>query len=285
VLTSARPVGRGDAYVAFNYADANRGTDGWRPEFDFTAGVATAGFDVRVSDGFVLGGAIDSGRLNAKVRDARGSFRAENTTGRIYGLWKGGPVSLAIDADYGVVRVKGIHRTTSFAGFQTDGSTSGDTWGAGMQFTWEAEAGPWTLRPWAALRTERLKLDGYRERGVASLNFAYDGQTAKSSSGAVGFDTGTELHVAGHPARLDFRAAWHGELGSHSRTVSGKLADNVTQTTRIDVDDGDGSGLALGAAATMFFTKNWSATLGYEADVRSGDQLSNRGTISLQTGY
>jgi outer membrane lipase/esterase len=285
VLTSARPVGRGDAYVSFNYADANRAADGWRPEFDFTAGVATAGFDVRVSDGFVLGGAIDTGRLNAKVRNAGGNFRAENTTGRLYGMWKGGPVSLAIDADYGVVRVKGIRRTTAFAGFQTAGSTSGDTWGAGMLFAWQAETGPWTLRPWAALRTERLTLDGYREGGVASLNMAFDGQNAKSSSGAVGIDAGTEMHLAGHLARIDFRGAWHGELGSHARTVSGKLADNVTPTTRIEVDDGDGSGLALGAAATMFFTKNWSATVGYEADVRVDDKVASRATISLQTGY
>jgi hypothetical protein len=85
--------------------------------------------------------------------------------------------------------------------------------------------------------------------------------------------------------RFDFRAAWHGEMGSKTRNVSGKLANNFTRTTTIGVKDGDGSGVELGGAASCYFAKNWSASLGYAGDIRSGEQLASRVSLSLQTGF
>ena len=70
-----------------------------------------------------------------------------------------------------------------------------------------------------------------------------------------------------------------------NRSVSGKLTNNFTRTTTISVVDGDGSGWELGGAATLFFAKNWSASLGYAGDIRSGEKLASRVALSLQTGF
>jgi uncharacterized protein YhjY with autotransporter beta-barrel domain len=194
-------------------------------------------------------------------------------------------VSLAIDGDFGNIDTKGIHRTTALGGFQTNGKAGGDHWGAGFRAAWALDTAGLSLRPWVGLRTERVKLGAYSEKDVPMLTMDFDGQEAKSTAGTIGVDFGTETKVAARTLRFDFRAAWHGELTTKTREVSGKLANNFTRTTTIGVEDGDGSGLELGGAATLFFAKNWSASVGYAGDIRSGDKLASRVSLSLQTGF
>lgn len=280
-----RTVGRADVFATFNYLDGDRASDGWQPKLGYTGQILMTGVDLRLSDGFVAGGAVNAGRLDATVRGGRGNFEVEDTTGRLYGVWSASPISLAIEGDYGVVSVKDIRRATAFGGLQTNAKTSGTHWGVGLKALWSVDVGTFGVRPWLGLRTERVKLDAYTERDVPSLMMAVDGQTVKSSSAAVGVDLGTNWKLGTRAARFDFRAAWRGEIGDQARTVSGKLANNFTRSTAISLDDGDGSGVELGGAATLFFAQKWSATLGYAGEIRSGEKLASRVTLSLQTGF
>lgn len=280
---SNRAEGRIDAYATFNYANGVRGREGWRPRLEYDAHVVTAGIDSRVGEGTFVGIAANGGRLKAK--SSAGEFDVENGAGRVYGVWRGGPVSLLLDADYGTLRVKDIRRVTAFGGFATEGKTSGTHWGAGIKALWNVDVGAASVRPWAALRTERVTLDGYTEQGVPSLAMEFAEQEAESSSGAVGFDVAIMSGLGPRAARIDLRVAWHGELGSQTRDVAGRLAGNFTRPTAIAVEDGDGDGVEVGAAATIFFSKNWGATVGYAADVRSGERLAHRATVAVQTGF
>lgn len=285
IAGSNRATGRADAYASFNYGDGNRSADGWRRKFSYAAQVVSAGADLRVSDGFLAGATINTGRLTARLSSSGGNYRMEDLSGRAYGVWSGGPVAFAFDASYGSLTVAGIHRTTGFAGFQTNGKTSGDHWGAGMKALWKLDVAGLNLRPWAGLRTERVKLRGYSEKDVPVVGMDFEGQQARSSAGSIGVDWGADTKVAARAVRFDLRAAWHGELTNKQREVAGKLTDNVTRLTTINTEDGDGRGFELGGAATLFFAKNWSASLGYTGDIRSGDKLASRGSFSLQTGF
>ena len=285
LASSTRATGRADAYASFNYGDGNRAADGWRKKFSYTAQVVTAGADMKVSDGFLAGAALNRGRLNAALSAAGGNYSMEDLTGRAYGVWRGGPVTFVFDAAYGTLDFKGIHRTSGFAGFQTSGKTSGSHWGAGMKAMWSLENPGFQIRPWAGLRTERVKVAGYTEKDVPVVALDFAGQEARSSAGSVGVDLGTDTKLAAHALHFDFRAAWHGEMTNKNRSVSGKLANNFTRPTTISVEDGDGRGFELGGAATLFFAKNWSASLGYAGDIRSGDKLASRVSFSLQTGF
>ncbi len=280
---SNRAVRRGDVYVTFNYADGVRGQEGRRERMAYDGFVTTAGIDWRVTEGMFAGIAAQGGRLSATAR--RGSFEVSDGGGRVYGVWRGGPVSLLLDGGYGVLRLNDIRRSTAFGGLATNGKTSGTHWGAGVKAQWGAELGAASVRPWFGLRTERVTLDGYRERDVAALAMDYSEQEARSSSGAVGVDMSLMSRLSAATARLDFRAAWHGELGSGTRNVAGRLAGNFTRPTTLAVEDGDGDGFELGGAATLFFAKNWGASVGYTADIRSSERVAHKGTISLQTGF
>jgi outer membrane lipase/esterase len=280
---STRQTGRLDAYASFNYGDGVRGLEGWRPRFEYDAHVFTAGVDCRVSEGTFVGVAVGAGGLKAKSPAAE--FDLEDGSGRAYAVWRGGPVSLQVDAGYGLLRVQDIRRATAFGGFATRGKTSGTHWGAGIKALWNAELGAASVRPWAGLRTERVRLDAYQETDVAALAMAVGEQEAESSSGAVGVDLSLLSQLGPRAARLDLRLAWHGELGSQDRDVSGRLANNFTRPTTISLEDGDGDGVEIGGAATLFFSKNWGASVGYTADIRSSERVAHRAMLSLQTGF
>jgi outer membrane lipase/esterase len=280
-----RPVGRADVYGTVLYGDGVRAADGWQPKFGYDARAFVTGIDWRATEDFVFGAALDSGRLDGNVRGGRGDFRVENLSGRVYGIWRGGPVALTIDADYGSLRVKDVRRTTAFGGLGAAGKTSGDHWGVGLKAGWSIDGGGFVARPWFGLRTERVELDGFAERDIPTLAMGYEAQEAKSNSGAVGVDLGTRWKLAGRNLRLDFRAAWHGEIGNKTRTVGGRLVDNFTRPTTITVEDGDGDGIELGGAVTLQFARNWSTSLGYAGDIRSGERLANRVSLSVQTGF
>ena len=78
---------------------------------------------------------------------------------------------------------------------------------------------------------------------------------------------------------------WRDEVGSDLRGVSGRLIDNFTRTTTVLLEDGNGGGLELGGSLSVGLGKNWSAAVGYAADVRQNDKLANRFTFSVQTGF
>ena len=286
VATTDRAKGRTDLYAAFNYGDGDRAADGWRRKFSYTAQVVTAGGDVRLGENFVAGAALNSGKLEAEVGGNGGKFEVGDLTGRAYGIWRGGPVSLLVDVAYGALDLKGINRTTGFAGYRTAGKTAGEHRSAGVKAIWSLDpmAGL-SIRPWLGLRMERVKLEGYTEKDVPVVTMDFAAQEAKSSAGSVGADFSKDTKIAECAVRFDFRAAWHGEMGNEDRTVTGRLSGNVTRPTSIRVEDGDGSGFELGGAATIAVIKNWSASLGYAGDIRSGDKLASRFSLSLQTGF
>lgn len=285
LAASNRAVGRGDAYATFNYGDGRRARAGARPEFDYTAQVVTAGFDVRATDGVLIGGALNAGRMNVEAKGGQGDYSIEDASGRLYAVWRSGPVSLLVDGAYGALTLKGIHRATAFGGFRTNAKSGGDHWGVGFKAAWAAEVGIASVRPWFGLRTERVTIDAYTEKDVPALAMAFEEQEAESTSGSVGVDVAINTKLGSRSARIDLRGAWHGEIGSRTRNVAGRLADNFTRPTSIAVRDGDGHGVELGGAFTVFFAKNWSTSLGYTADIRSGGKIASRATLSLQTGF
>ena len=281
---SNRAAGRGEAYAIFNYGDGIRAADGDRPRFGYEAQVLTAGADWRRGDAW-FGGAVNLGRLDASVRGNRGDFEIEDAGGRLYGVWRGGPMALTLEGSYGVLRVNDIRRTTAFGGFRTNGKTSGTHWGFGGKASWLIEGFGLGLQPWIGLRTDRVELDPFTERDVPALSMAFEQQEARSTAGSIGLDFGAMRKLAARDLRLDFRLAWHDEIGDKTRGVAGRLADNFTRPTTIAVEDGDGSGVELGVAGTLFCTQKCSVSLGYTADIRSSEKVASRVMLSVQTGF
>jgi len=91
--------------------------------------------------------------------------------------------------------------------------------------------------------------------------------------------------IDGRNVRLDLRGVWRDEMGSENRAISGRLADNFTRRSSVLMLDGDGGGLEMGGSLGVGLGKNWSASVGYAADIRQDDKNANRFTFAVQTGF
>lgn len=282
---SGRARGRAEGFAGYDYLDGGRGAAGAAPVFAFTGGVATAGADLRAGDSLLLGGAVQTGKLSVDAAGGRGSFAVVDSGARVFAVWTGGPVSLALDAGYGVLGVRDLARATAFGGLSARGRTGGERHGAGLKAMGSFAHGGVSLRPWLALRTERIRLDGFTERDLPALAMHYETQRAATSAGTLGLEAAMPQPLGVRRLRLDLRGAWHGELGRRTRTVAGKLADNFTLRSGLALEDGDGDGAELGAALAFAFTPSCEAALGYAADLRSGDRTGHRTTFAIQTGF
>jgi outer membrane lipase/esterase len=285
IATSPRAKGRIDAYASVNYANGDRAQLGRRPKFNYDAQVVSAGLDGRANGSLALGGAVNVGRLSANVTNDGGQFAVENAVARVYAVWAAGAFTFQADGEYGSVDISGIRRTTAFGGFATNGKTSGLQSGGGFKAGWTFPTGSGSVRPWVGLNFRQVELDAYTEKDVPALAMAFDAQTAKSTSGAVGVDASYAWKFDGRAVRLDLRGVWRDEMSGNTRAVSGRLADNFTRTSVLQMVDGDGGGLELGGSLGVGLGKNWSAAIGYAADVRQDDKLANRFTFSVQTGF
>ncbi|MEN9634086.1 MAG: hypothetical protein RL077_2490 [Verrucomicrobiota bacterium] len=285
ILSALRPKDRADVYTRFNYGNGDRAVQGRRPQLDYTAQIVTAGVDHRLGESLFLGGAFNAGRLNAQIASNSGDYTFEDTAGQLYAIWHGGPVALQLDLDYGLLSAKSIHRATAFGGFATTGKTTGNHSGLGFKTSWTLRSGARSFSPWIGVRAQHVDLDGYKEKDVPGLAMNFEDQKAASTTGAIGLDAAFNGKFAEHEMRLDLRGAWRGELRSSTRSVSGRLADNFTRTTTVQLEDGDGSGLELGGALSFAVSKRLTASLAYTAEVRPNDKLANRFTVSLQSGF
>jgi outer membrane lipase/esterase len=277
--------GRGEAYVKFTYGEGDRVAAGLRPGFAYDARGMVAGAEVAAGAGLVVGAAFDASRLNAKVRGDAGSLAVDDNSGRVYAAWRSGRAALVVDGAYGVLGFRDILRSTALGGLQARAKTSGTHWGAGIKAQWNHDIGGLSARPWLGWRTERVKVAAFGETDMPGLAMDFDAQQARSGAGAAGIDLANRFKVVARDARLDFRVAWHGELGNGTRTVSGKLVNNFTRRTSVAVEDGDGQGVEVGGALTIAVARNWSASAGYAGDLRSGDKVASRFSLSLQTGF
>ena len=79
IATSSRAQGRIDAYANVNYANGDRAQLGRRPKFNYDAQVVSAGIDGRAQGGLSLGGALNVGRLSARVPKDRKSTRLNSS--------------------------------------------------------------------------------------------------------------------------------------------------------------------------------------------------------------
>jgi uncharacterized protein YhjY with autotransporter beta-barrel domain len=271
--------------VKFTYGEGDRVAAGLRPGFAYDARGMMAGAEVAAGAGPVVGASFDASRLNAKVKGDAGAFGADDNSGRVYAAWRRGRAAVVLDGVYGVLGFRDIRRSTALGGLQARAKTSGTHWGAGIKAQWNHEVGGFAARPWLGWRTERVKVAAFGETDMPALAMDFEAQQARSGAGSAGVDLSNRFKVAARAARFDFRLAWHGELGNGNRTVAGKLANNYTRRTAVAVEDGDGQGVEAGGALTIAVARNWSAAAGYAADLRSGDKVASRVSLTLQTGF
>jgi outer membrane lipase/esterase len=272
-------------FVSYSYKDGSRDFTGYQNEFSYTGSVVAAGFDLNVGREFIVGLAVTKESLEAKLKPAAGSFKLEGQTLSAYAQWKSGALFADASAGFGSHDVRSIARTTAFGGFQTSGKTDGERWTGQVRVGYDLATDTFHFTPFAGLRYTKADIGAYTETGVSGLNFVFDEQTAKQVDGLVGATADWQIRGGNLPLALGGFVMFQKDLADDVREFSGRLADTLTPTSRIAVQDGLEESIKFGVRLGGAFSKRWGWSAGYMAEIRDDGDTASQYSLSLHTGF
>ncbi len=285
--TTRAAVGRhtADGWITYGYKTGAYGRDSYRNDFDFSGSVIAAGFDLNLTKELLVGVAVSAENMKNDLKAGAGSAQMRGQLLAVYGQWKGSKFFVDATAAFGSQDFKDIKRTTALGGFQTSGEADGDRIAGSVRVGADFSSGAVHFTPFAGLRYAEAKLDGYTEKDVASLNFVFENQEAKSLEGLIGATADYAIDNHTLPLVLSASVVYQKEIADDRRVVTGRLAETIASRSAIDVADGLGETVKIGLRASGLVTKSWGWSIGYLADFRKDGNTANQYSVSLHTGF
>ena len=276
-----------DGFVSYTYQDGGRHFNSYQPGYDAKARAFTAGFDCEINPKLTVGLAFSAETVNAKVKTnyGLGSFKISGESGTGYAQWKSGATFFEATASYGGQNVRDISRPTSLATFRTSGKASGNRYGASIRVGHDFSSSALHVTPFVGVRYMRGSLGSYTESGVTGLNFSYGDQDVQGLAGQVGATADYVFHAGDLPLVFGLTGVYSGDLHNARRTLSGRLADNLSGWTGVQVDDGNGDSFKVGFHVTGSAGKRWSWTAGLGTEMRSDGKDAIQYSAAIHTGF
>jgi outer membrane lipase/esterase len=274
-----------DGWVSYGFKDGSRDWAGYQGEFDYTARVFAAGFDMKISESLLAGVAVTADSIESKLKAGAGSSKLEGQLVHAYAQWRTGRFFVEGAGSYGTHDVRSISRATMLGGLATAGETEGDRWGASLKLGADFGFEGLHVTPFVGLRYAKATLDGYAETGVNGLNFSYDRQNVKSVDGLIGAAADWHLKAGEMPLVVSLSATFQTDLAGDTRDVTGRLANTLAATNRIAVTDGLEDSLKLGVRVNGAFSKRWGWSAGYMAEIRDDGDTASQYSFSIHTGF
>ncbi len=273
-----------DGFVSYTYKDGGYDLNSYQPRFDFKASVLTAGFDYQFQPDLVVGFAFSQETLRSKLSGA-GSSKMQGQTGTVYAHWEKDAFFAEATATYGMQDFSDITRLTSLGALPTTARTTGNRYGGSLKIGHEFAGSSLHFTPFIGVRALHGSLDAYSETGVTGLNFAFGSQHVRSLDFQAGATADFDLRTGDTPITLGLSGVYSADLSNGDRTLSGRLADNLSQMTSVQVADGNGSNFKAGAHLVIGLGKRWSWTLSAGTETRNDGKNAVQYGGSIQTGF
>ena len=237
--------------------------------FDFHTAGFTVGGDYRVTDQFIVGGAVGYLSAGSDVDSGTGSTSAQGVSVSAFGTYYFGK-AFYVDgiATYGwnwydTERHSGPGATGSTAHGSPDGTQFALSLNAGTDFAF----GALTAGPYARLDYARVDIDSFRERGDPSFAMQVRHQDAESLTTALGVQASYAISTSWAVLLPMVRGEWQHEFENGTRTVSGILLSDPGTTFSLTTRDPDRDYFRLGAGVSATFRRGAAAFLFYDAVV------------------
>ncbi len=223
--------------------------------FDFDTRGLTLGVDYRYTKQTVVGGALGYSSTGSDFAAGRGDMDTRGFTASLYGSYYT-PSSYFLDwiVNYGGNSYD-TRRTIVYSGVNT--SASGDTdssqWGATVNTGADFSRGNLLLSPYLRLEYIDTRVDGYTEQGGAGWALAYQEQTVRSLTTALGGRVSWALSQPWGVLTPSVSADWEHQYKDGARALSVRFAadPSVPFTLQTDAPDRDYANLGISLAATL----------------------------------
>jgi outer membrane autotransporter protein len=285
-----------------------------RPDFanerayDADAVRFTAGADVRLASGLVLGGSIAYGDYssdfdpnptgnNFTPQADAGGIDSQDLTFTLYGsytlserMWVDGSVGVGF-TDYDFRRNASFqesNRVVPQVNVQARGSSDGREYHAAVGAGWDLSSGPASFGPYVRLRYIRSKIDSYTETDAANSGLALDVSAARATSftsvvgGRASWAISTSWGVVVPQARLE----WEHEFKDDSRISTTRFALAPTAPAfQVASDAPDRDYFNAGVGVLVVLPNGWMPFVDYEGLLGYSDFDRHRLTVGLRVEF
>ncbi|MFI5348204.1 MAG: autotransporter domain-containing protein [Elusimicrobiota bacterium] len=248
---------------SFGRLDARTDAGGSTPGFTFTTGGASLGADYRFTDNFIGGVTLGDSNNSSTLDGGAGSVRGRAARYGVYGTlyneeWHGSLYLGGATDEFEATRnmtALGLSAASSphAQEFNADASV-------GLDEKWDALV----VSPFADIAYDRVMTGAYAESGAGALDLNVSRFVVQSQRSTVGAQVFYLMKLVTPYVSV---AESH-EFENQGRAILARYGTGgqfVTQTADVARD-----GAALGAGLRAQFGPDWSAKLGYLADLRPG---------------
>lgn len=265
--------------ATFNRADKD--TTSREDGFDAKNWSLNGGVDYRVSDNFVVGGALS---YSDTAVDIDGGLGAIDTTG--LGL------SAYASAGVGNFYVEGFlsyvfneyesSRNIGYLNFSTtlgppisrvaNGDTKGNQITFGVGGGYDIALQSVTVTPYGRLEYLELTIDDFDESGASGLNLHIDKQSVTSLQTALGVRAGYSVSTSSGVIRPQLSLEWNHEFDNNSRSVVARyIHDPQGNLILVPTEDPDRNYFTLGLGISAVLQSGMSAFVNYSTVLGYGD--------------
>jgi len=202
--------------------------------YKYDAFSALVGADYRVTDAFVVGGAVGYEDTRSRYDNSLGNVDATTWSFAGYGTWYIDGFASYGHVDYDTTRevriISNNPANPSLFGSAT-ASPNGDQWSLGIGTGYNYLTGGYTLTPFARLGYIQVKNKGFSEsEPVAGMALSVDERKLESLQSALGGTISTTVNTASGVFTPYFTAQWMHEFKNDNPSIFAKFVNDPTNS-------------------------------------------------------
>lgn len=265
--------GRLGVFINGRVNTGDKDSTGNETGFDFDTLGLTLGADYRLTEQFVLGGALGYADTRSDFAGAAGKLDAKVFSLSLYGTYYA-PGSFYVDwiaslgrADYDTARTI---RYSGFAG-TASGEADGSMLGLAVSAGADVSRGEWLFSPYARVEYMRAEIDPYRESGGAGLALRFDDQTVTSLTTALGARVSRTIGMSWGVLVPGAHLEWEHEFRDDRRTIDAAFAAAPEARLALPTDEPDRDHFNVGVGVSAVFARGRSAFITVESVLGQDD--------------
>ena len=235
--------------------------------FDFATQGLTLGIDYRITEQFILGGALGYASSDSDYDADRGDLETDSVSFLIYGSYYTAQnyyvdwIASRGNNDYDT------RRNIVYSGIdtRTDGKTDGHQLGLSINSGMDFNINGLTLTPYARIEYIDANIDAYRESGGEGLSLAISDQSVRSLTTAVAARLSRAIGMNWGVLIPSAHVELEHEFQDDSRLITASFVEDPTAPFSISTDTPDRNYFNFGLALTATFANGRSAYVSYES--------------------
>lgn len=223
--------------------------------YDFKVHGITGGADYRVSDEWVIGGALAYANTDSDFTAAGGHHEGDAWTLSAYGSYY--PTEdIYVDwiVNYGINDYK-TTRNINTLGASTQGDTKGDQWSVSLNLGTDFRKDAWTFSPYGSIEFIDATIDVYTEKGGNGLALQFGGQNINSLMLAVGGRASLVANQSWGVLNPSVYAEWIHEFEDDARQITSRFAVNPSSSFSAQSDEPDRDYMNIGFSLAATFAQ------------------------------